>query len=157
TALDRTDEALQALLAASRAPPPATPVVEPGTAAPAEMAVADIEPVPAAPVHDPRPAEAPPEPRAARQIAGLAMAEARPAALFREAQLDLPASPERFFEAGYEPALRTMIRAVVEAEGPIREDVLCRRIARAHGWARAGARIGDRVLALAAGACRRVP
>ncbi|BBK41748.1 hypothetical protein STVA_17680 [Allostella vacuolata] len=157
TALDRTDDALQMLLAASRAKPPPMPVVEPATAAPAVTDAEDIKPVPEAPVHGAGAAEAPPEPRAERQIAGLAMAAARPPALFREAQLDLPASPERFFEAGYEPALLAMIRAVVEAEGPIREDVLCRRIARAHGWARAGARIGDRVLALAAGACRRVP
>ncbi len=42
-----------------------------------------------------------------------------------------------------------MIRHVVEVEGPVRDDVLARRIARAHGWARTGGRIKERIMALA--------
>lgn len=38
---------------------------------------------------------------------------------------------------------------VVETEGPVRDEVLARRIARAHGWTRTGARIVDRVMDLA--------
>jgi hypothetical protein len=42
-----------------------------------------------------------------------------------------------------------MVKIVVEAEGPLRDDVLCRRIARHHGWQRTGGRIVDRVMSLA--------
>ena len=38
-----------------------------------------------------------------------------------------------------------MIEAVVEAESPLRADVLAQRIARAHGWLRTGARIRERI------------
>lgn len=41
--------------------------------------------------------------------------------------------------------LVAMVRHVVEVEGPILDTVLARRIARAHGFARAGARIQERV------------
>jgi len=42
-----------------------------------------------------------------------------------------------------------MIAFVVNREGPVREDVLAKRIARAHGWARTGKRIRDRIYLLA--------
>lgn len=58
--------------------------------------------------------------------------------------------PEAFFEAAYEPVLARMIAHVVEVEGPVRDTVLARRIARAHGWQRTGSRIQERVDALAA-------
>lgn len=38
-----------------------------------------------------------------------------------------------------------MIAYVVEKEGPVLDAVLTRRIARAHGWAKAGGRIRERV------------
>ncbi|MBF0167258.1 MAG: DUF3320 domain-containing protein [Alphaproteobacteria bacterium] len=53
---------------------------------------------------------------------------------------------EAFFERSYDATLRTMISAVVEAEGPVRDDVLAKRVARAHGWTRTGGRIHERVL-----------
>ena len=59
------------------------------------------------------------------------------------------ANADQFFEAGYDATLRDMIAHVVEVEGPVRSDVLAKRIARAHGWSRTGARIQDRVFALA--------
>ena len=34
-----------------------------------------------------------------------------------------------------------MVHAVIEAEAPIKDDVLAQRVARAHGWLRTGARI----------------
>ena len=54
----------------------------------------------------------------------------------------------RFFDDDYSRELRQMALAVVEAEAPVRDDVVARRIARAHGFARTGARIRDRVLSL---------
>ena len=54
----------------------------------------------------------------------------------------------RFFGDDYDDELKRMARAVLEKEGPIRDDLLTRRIARAHGFARTGGRIKDRVLAL---------
>lgn len=56
--------------------------------------------------------------------------------------------PDAFFEAAYEPLLARMIAHVVEIEGPVRDSVLARRIARAHGWQRTGSRIQERVDAL---------
>ncbi|MBU2741552.1 DUF3320 domain-containing protein [Acidithiobacillus albertensis] len=57
---------------------------------------------------------------------------------------------DAFFDAAYEPNLARMIAHVVEIEGPVRDTVLARRIARAHGWQRTGSRIRERVEALAA-------
>ena len=57
--------------------------------------------------------------------------------------------PDAFLDPGYDATLLAMIRAVVNQEGPVRDDVLAKRIARAHGWSRTGGRIHDRVLALA--------
>jgi very-short-patch-repair endonuclease len=58
-------------------------------------------------------------------------------------------NPDAFFETAYEPVLVRMIAHVIEIEGPVRDSVLARRIARAHGWQRTGSRIQDRVDALA--------
>lgn len=54
-------------------------------------------------------------------------------------------SPDQFFDAAYTPILQSMIAHVVNEEGPVLDSVLSRRIARAHGWVRTGARIRDRV------------
>ncbi|XBG31928.1 DUF3320 domain-containing protein [Pseudomonas sp. 13.2] len=54
-------------------------------------------------------------------------------------------SPDQFFESAYTPILQDMISHVVNEEGPVLDSVLARRIARAHGWVRTGARIRDRV------------
>lgn len=58
--------------------------------------------------------------------------------------------PKAFYETAYDPALARMIAHVVEIEGPVLDAVLSRRIARAHGWQRTGARIRERVETLAA-------
>lgn len=73
-------------------------------------------------------------------------------ALFQEADpvsviTDL--SPDAFFNSEYDATLKTMIAYVIEIESPVREDVLAKRIARAHGWARTGKRIRDRVFKIA--------
>lgn len=38
-----------------------------------------------------------------------------------------------------------MVDAVMEAEAPVRNDVLAQRVARAHGWLRTGARIREQI------------
>lgn len=58
--------------------------------------------------------------------------------------------PEAFYDAAYEPILARMIAHVIEVEGPVLDTVLARRIARTHGWQRTGARIQERVDAVAA-------
>jgi hypothetical protein len=54
-----------------------------------------------------------------------------------------------FFDEAYNPTLLRMIDHVVKVEGPVRDEVLSRRIARAHGWVRTGSKIQDRVVRLA--------
>lgn len=73
-------------------------------------------------------------------------------ALFVEA--DLAASgyttnPDAFFDADYDMTLLEMIGHVIRVEGPVKDEVLARRIARAHNWSRTGSRIQDRVVRLA--------
>ena len=55
-----------------------------------------------------------------------------------------------FFDRSYDERLRRMVEHVAQVEGPVLETVLARRIARAHGWQRTGARIQERVTAIAA-------
>jgi very-short-patch-repair endonuclease len=72
---------------------------------------------------------------------------------FTEADLSMvqvKPNADTFFERSYDGALGTMIAYVVQQEGPIRDEVLARRIARAHGWLRTGGRIQERVVQLAA-------
>lgn len=52
-----------------------------------------------------------------------------------------------FYTPEYRPILRRMVELVVETEGPILEDLLIRRIARAHGFGRAAGRIQERTKA----------
>lgn len=58
---------------------------------------------------------------------------------------DFVADPARFFEFGYRDTLRAMVEAVMDAESPLRTDILAQRIARAHGWLRTGAKIRERI------------
>ena len=55
---------------------------------------------------------------------------------------------ELFYDGGYSATLKVMIAHVIDAEGPIFEDVLVDRIARAHGMQRSGNQIRRRVIAL---------
>jgi hypothetical protein len=64
------------------------------------------------------------------------------------AATDHVAEPDLFFAGSYDRRLLGMITTVVEAEGPVRDEVLARRIARAHGWMRTGTRILNRVVEL---------
>lgn len=67
--------------------------------------------------------------------------EADPLEAVGEAQIDAA----RFFDVAYEGILVAMVRHVVEVESPILDSVLARRVARAHGFARTGARIQERI------------
>ena len=58
-------------------------------------------------------------------------------------------APDRFHDPRYEPTLAAMIGFVLTLEAPIAEGLLVQRIARAHGFQRAGRMIRDRVMALA--------
>lgn len=60
---------------------------------------------------------------------------------------------DAFFERQYDRVLRAMVEHVVKVEGPILDTVLAKRIARAHGWVRTGARIQERVTQIARAAC----
>ena len=59
--------------------------------------------------------------------------------------------PEQFHTDEYSPRLCKMIDCVIDTEGPIHQEVLVRRIARHHGFRRAGRQIRERVLSLAKG------
>jgi hypothetical protein len=69
-----------------------------------------------------------------------------PGTTFRTADLSsIKADPDCFFEFSYRPTLQAMVDAVMDAEAPVRDDVLAQRIARAHGWLRTGARIREQI------------
>ncbi len=62
-------------------------------------------------------------------------------------------NPETFSTPGYARKLRVLIEKILEAEGPMREDILAKRVARAHGWQRTGNQIIDRVSKVARRHC----
>ena len=49
---------------------------------------------------------------------------------------------DRFYDPLYRSTLRALVAHIIHVEGPIFEDVLIRRIARAHGFGRTGGKIG---------------
>ena len=61
---------------------------------------------------------------------------------------DASANQDRFFDDDYSEELKAMAVAVLKEQSPIRDDVLARDVARAHGFNRTGNRIKERVLAL---------
>ncbi|MBP0447449.1 DUF3320 domain-containing protein [Roseomonas sp. SSH11] len=95
------------------------------------------------------------EPPAARAEADEA-SNPRPEASAAAPAEDGPAAdPSRFYEDEYRPVLGAMIASVLAREGPLRLDRLIQRIARAHGFQRAGREIQDRVAAAVPRACPR--
>lgn len=76
------------------------------------------------------------------KAADLEVGEPTSAYIFRRADLSgYNAEPDRFYETSYSHTIQAMIQTILEAEAPIRDDVLAQRIARAHGWLRTGASI----------------
>jgi len=59
------------------------------------------------------------------------------------------ADPDMFYAEEYKPRLSAMIEHVIDTEGPIHEGVLVQRIARHHGFRRAGRQIRDIVIGIA--------
>lgn len=55
-------------------------------------------------------------------------------------------NPERFYDADYDDVLYALIQAIVSQEAPLLDSSLVQRVARAHGFNRAGRLIRDRVL-----------
>lgn len=61
---------------------------------------------------------------------------------------DAVANQDGFYDASYDDDLKRMALQVLQHEAPIRDDVLVKQIARAHGFARTGANIRSRILDL---------
>ncbi len=56
--------------------------------------------------------------------------------------------PEAFFDKQYTETLKALTLAALTQESPVRDDILCQRIARLHNIARTTSRIRERVLSL---------
>lgn len=61
---------------------------------------------------------------------------------------DATHNQDRFYDASYNGELLQMAMQVLMTEAPIRDDILVKQVARAHGFARTGANIRTRILAL---------
>ncbi|MFG1344604.1 DUF3320 domain-containing protein [Xanthobacter autotrophicus DSM 431] len=159
-ALSRLDDALNALLARSRQPEEVSPAPFPDDTFPTPEL--DTEETPSAGVASRAGCDAPEETEQVEPVfagvpfrdAGAALAPADMASpppttgaahdglFYRVTDLSsFTPQPDAFFEESYAPRLAAMVEAVLACEGPVREDVLAQRIARAHGWLRTGARI----------------
>ncbi len=150
---DRARAAEAASTEAAPAPPaPAPDDLEPVDAPPLTASLGDSRPEPTG-EH-----QAPSEPAAPRLYADRPLRQATPSTAIDPIQsapryrladlagLGLPIEPARFYDASYRTTLRALVAHVVSLEGPIYEDVLLRRIARAHGLQRVGPLIRDAVL-----------
>lgn len=67
--------------------------------------------------------------------------------LYRFADVAVVAAPDRgrFYDNDYTSTLRSMVAQVIDVEGPIFDDVLVDRIARAHAMQRSGSQIARRI------------
>ncbi len=65
------------------------------------------------------------------------------------AELESGLDPDSFHEPSYEVRLATLIHCILRQEAPILDALLVQRVARAHGFQRAGRLIRERVLAIA--------
>ena len=169
-AADRLHRALEAMLAESRARleaekvapapvPPAPIIVDP---APAADAIPALDPIP-----DGTTAEPPTlHHAAAGNGAGEpdTLASTAPIQLARQFQADATAAespryratdftphqaridPAAFYDPGYDETLALLVGHVLAGEAPISETLLVQRIARAHGFQRAGRLIRERVM-----------
>lgn len=61
---------------------------------------------------------------------------------------DAVGNQDRFFDSSYDEDLKQMALEVLKSESPVRDDVLAKKIARAHGFARTGANIRNRIFEL---------
>jgi hypothetical protein len=133
---------LERLLAADRA---STKVVSPSAEGPVAPAVKGddqlLQEAEDDASHRSAPKEAPAGPRSAS-----------PECTYRSATLkanEYRPNPENFYQPEYTARLVKMIEHVIDCEGPIHADMLTRKIARHHGFARTGNQIEERVLSIA--------
>jgi len=56
--------------------------------------------------------------------------------------------PDAFFDKSYTETLKALTLAALELESPVRDDILCQRLARLHNIGRTTSRLRDRVLGL---------
>ncbi|MFC7557268.1 DUF3320 domain-containing protein [Pseudoroseomonas wenyumeiae] len=70
-------------------------------------------------------------------------------------QSEVKADGELFYEEDYLPQLAELVAHEIASHGPIRDDRLAQRIARAHGFQKTGRRILERVLAVVPADCAR--
>ncbi|WP_244479929.1 DUF3320 domain-containing protein [Methylobacterium sp. Leaf94] len=122
-----TDSADYTTAAATTRAPSPTPVPEADDAMPAHRLDAGLPPTPGPP----------PIPTVARDPTYR---------LADPADLGLALEPTRFHDAAYRPILAALVAHVLTVEGPIYEDVLLRRVARAHGLQRVGPLIRETIL-----------
>lgn len=85
------------------------------------------------------------EPRWERAAPTIQASEAAPYRAADPAGCGHVLDPDRFYEPSYRPVLAAAVAHVLDVEAPIFEDVLVRRIARAHGFGRTGSRIAQAV------------
>ena len=134
-------EAEKQQMAAGQTEQPDTPATELDTAAndqtPASAEPLPVEPQPMMPIEQPSPTSCTAHP------GGATPSDAAPLA-------DAVAAGADLLAPGQGTALRTAIREIVAAEGPIRADVLARRIAKRCGLFKAGSRIREKVSQVAA-------
>lgn len=156
-AADRLHRALEAKLAASRArieaekaaPPPAVPIdADPAPAADAAPDSA-VPPVPGSPSGDGMPPEDAPV-RVALQVPAEGAVTAPHYRITDFTPHQPRIDPDAFYEASYDEMLATLVGHVLDGEAPIAETLLVQRIARAHGFQRAGRLIRERVMAVVA-------
>ena len=62
--------------------------------------------------------------------------------------VDALGNQDRFYDSSYDGDLKQMALEVLKHEAPIRDDVLAKQVARAHGFARTGVNIRNRILDL---------
>ena len=160
TALDKLDRQLSLDLEASRQraaddaalPEPAAEdlVADEG----ADIGPAEHDRDDAGEPHDPSlpPVSLPSEPRPsayADLASGVPVAMPNGQTTYKVADLDdcgLVLEPGRFYDPLYRSTLRALCAHIIQIEGPIFDDVMVRRIARAHGFARTGDKIRTAVL-----------
>lgn len=128
---------------------PQQPNLETPTAADASVAEETVSSAEEPQTHSPDKTSIPELRYADLSVASEARASVEVDAQYKPADLaaeGFVAEPQRFYETSYRPTLRRMVAHVVSIEGPIYDDLLVRRIARFHGFQRAGSQIKDVVL-----------
>ncbi|MFT5028512.1 MAG: very-short-patch-repair endonuclease [Candidatus Binatia bacterium] len=101
------------------------------------------------PVESTSPESAPPEAATdefAPDASSVAIPDVAPYQIVDFADLMALVNPERFYDDTYSEALLQLVSRTLETEAPIMDDLLIQRVARVHGFKRAGRRIRERVL-----------